>query len=251
VRQARCAESGSAPRANVPPAVALPQSLRRLTPDRVRDQPRLRALALAAGLIPPRTMHSTAEAALLSRLAGAADRVVELGVYEGASAVVLCRAMRAGAELHLVDPFIDPAATALRVGARASPSATRRAVERGKGRTGPVLHWHFVRSQDLGRAWNGGPVDLVFIDGDHSFEGCREDFELWREHVGTGGAIALHDARATQPGGVGLAGPTAVVDQLLRAEGAGWEITAEADSLVVAARARRGERGRPLEAPQL
>ena len=52
----------------------LPQALRRLTPDRVRDDPRLRAVALGAGLIPPRTMHSDGEAATLARLASSARR---------------------------------------------------------------------------------------------------------------------------------------------------------------------------------
>ena len=69
----------------------VPQALRRLTPDRLRDSPRLRALALGAGLIPPRTMHSPAEAEVIARLARGRRRVVELGVYEGSSAVVLCR----------------------------------------------------------------------------------------------------------------------------------------------------------------
>ena len=71
----------------------LPQSIRSAVPKGVRDQPALRAAALALGLIPPRTMHSPAEADVLARLADPATRVVEIGVYEGSSAVVLCRAM--------------------------------------------------------------------------------------------------------------------------------------------------------------
>ena len=33
---------------------------------------------------------------------------------------------------------------------------------------GPALRWHLARSQDVGRSWTGGAIDLVFIDGDHS-----------------------------------------------------------------------------------
>ena len=40
----------------------LPQRVRSLVPERIRDAPRLRALAVGAGVIPPRTMHSQAEA---------------------------------------------------------------------------------------------------------------------------------------------------------------------------------------------
>ena len=59
-------------------------------------------------------------------------------------------------------------------------------------------------------------MDLVFIDGDHSYEGCREDWEMWRDHVAPGGFAAFHDARAGRPGGRGAPGPTRVVDETFR-----------------------------------
>lgn len=214
----------------------LPKAVRRLTPDRVRHDPRLRALALGAGLIPPRTMHSPAEAEMIASLARGAGRVVELGVYEGSSAVVLCRVLGPDAELHLVDPFIDESGWALPPGARATPLATRLAVRRAARHDGPTVRWHIARSQDVGRAWTGGEVDLVFIDGDHSPEACREDFEVWSTHVGERGAIAFHDARDGLAGGRGSTGPTAVVDELFRSGAAEWSIAAEVDSLVVVRR---------------
>ncbi|HWF26163.1 MAG TPA: class I SAM-dependent methyltransferase [Solirubrobacteraceae bacterium] len=238
--------------------MAVPQAVRRLAPDRLRDDPRLRALALALGLIPPRTMHSAAESAALARLAAGARRVVELGVYEGSSALVLCRALGPGSELHLVDPFIDASGWALRPGAGASPTATQLVVRRAARHGGPAVRWHLARSQDVGATWTGGPVDLVFIDGDHSPEGCREDWERWHPHVAPGGAVAFHDARAGRAGGGGSPGPTSVVDAVFRIAagagagagagpragagagpraGAGWAIVEEVDSLVVVRRA--------------
>src|ERR1700727_3162159 len=200
----------------------LPQAVRRLTPDRLRDDPRLRAVALGAGLIPPRTMHSDGEAATLARLASGAHRVVELGVYEGSSAVVLARAMATGSELVLVDPYTaDTRWAALPQGAWANATASRLAVARAR------------RSQDVGRSWTGGPVDLVFIDGDHSYEGCREDWEQWRGHVSPGGFAAFHDARAGKPGGHGAPGPTRVVDEAFRSAD-------EIDALVVVRKAPAG-----------
>src|SRR4051794_41950302 len=85
--------------------MALPKAIRRLAPDRVRDDVRLRSVFVGAGLIPPRTMHSEQDAAVLRATATGRRRVVELGVYEGASAVVLCEVLDAEADLHLVDPF--------------------------------------------------------------------------------------------------------------------------------------------------
>jgi predicted O-methyltransferase YrrM len=213
-----------------------PQALRRLAPDRLRDDPRLRALALGLGLIPPRPMHTEAESAALRRLASGARRVVELGVYEGSSAVVLCRALAPGAELHLIDPFIDASGWALRPGWRANPTATRMAVRRAAAGGGPVIRWHVARSQDVGRSWAAGAVELVFIDGDHSPEGCREDWEVWHPHVAPGGAVAFHDARLGATGGTGSPGPTQVVHELFRRSDSDWTVVEEVDTLVVVRR---------------
>ena len=216
----------------------LPQSIRSAVPNSVRDQRTLRAVALALGVIPPRTMHSPEEASVLARLAGQATRVVELGVYEGSSAVVFCRAMAPGAELHLVDPFVDESGWALPRNWSTVPAAARMAVWRVARRGGPRTRWHIARSQDVGRRWDGGEVDLVFVDGDHSPEGCREDWDVWHPHVRPGGAIAFHDSRLEQPGGTGSPGPTVVVDEVFRSPGppAGWSLAAEVDTLVVVRR---------------
>jgi predicted O-methyltransferase YrrM len=37
------------------------------------------------------------------------------------------------------------------------------------------------------------PVDFLFIDGDHSFEGVKADFDTYSPLVRPGGVIALHD----------------------------------------------------------
>jgi predicted O-methyltransferase YrrM len=50
-----------------------------------------------------------------------------------------------------------------------------------------------VTKRELERALGGDPLDVLFIDGDHSYDGVRADFELYRELVRPGGLIALHD----------------------------------------------------------
>jgi predicted O-methyltransferase YrrM len=177
---------------------------------------------------------------MLVRLAGGARRVVELGVYEGSSALVFCSALDDSAELHLVDPFVDESGWALPPGWRSTPTAARRAVARAARRGGPAIHWHVARSQDVGRVWTGGSVDLVFIDGDHSPEGCGDDWEVWHGHVAPGGFVAFHDARDGLPGGKGSPGPTSVVDRLFRSGDSDWRIVEEVDSLVVVRRVRPG-----------
>jgi predicted O-methyltransferase YrrM len=36
-------------------------------------------------------------------------------------------------------------------------------------------------------------IDLLFIDGDHSFQGCLNDLEQWFPRVAPGGHVLLHD----------------------------------------------------------
>jgi predicted O-methyltransferase YrrM len=52
------------------------------------------------------------------------------------------------------------------------------------------------RRDMLGRvkaALRGQELDYLFIDGDHTYEGVKQDFELYAPLVRKGGVIALHD----------------------------------------------------------
>ncbi len=180
-------------------------------------------------------MHSDEDARVLLDAARGARRVVEIGVYEGASAVVLLEVLGPDAELHLVDPF-GAHPDALPGGWGASEWATRRTLVRATRRRGAQaarLHWHVAFSHEVAARWRG-TVDLVFIDGDHSQAGCELDWSSWHDFVAVGGHVVFHDARAGEPGGRGLPGPSAVVAGRFRGEGTpGWAICAEADRTVV------------------
>lgn len=43
----------------------------------------------------------------------------------------------------------------------------------------------------------GRKIDFLFIDGDHTYEGVKQDFETFKPLVAKGGIIALHDAAET------------------------------------------------------
>lgn len=48
-------------------------------------------------------------------------------------------------------------------------------------------------SETLGPGWNR-PISLLVIDGDHTYEGVKRDFESWEPHVVPGGRIVFDDA---------------------------------------------------------
>ena len=209
--------------------MALPAAIRRRMPDRLRHSARARALALRTGLVPPRTMHSPAESALLAELARGRCRAVEIGVYEGSSALVLAGALPLDAELHLVEPF----GAGMEFWEPADEHAVKAVVARAtRRRGGPHVRWHVQTSEAAASGWSV-PVELVFIDGDHSQIACRLDWELWSPHVAAGGVVIFHDANGGDPG------PTAVVKDLFGDGGAGrrgWRVSVRRDTMVAVTR---------------
>lgn len=43
-------------------------------------------------------------------------------------------------------------------------------------------------------------IDVLFIDGDHSYEGCKADIDAWSPSVNAGGVLLFHDADEGGPG---------------------------------------------------
>jgi predicted O-methyltransferase YrrM len=49
-----------------------------------------------------------------------------------------------------------------------------------------------ARSADVAITWNK-PIEMLFIDGDHSYEGCLSDIEHWGRFVIKDGYLVFHD----------------------------------------------------------
>jgi predicted O-methyltransferase YrrM len=120
------------------------------------------------------------EAALLFRLARdvEAGTIAEIGRFRGGSTVMFSSALPAGAELwsyDLSDRYdgeLDQALTRL-------------------GLRGKV---HLVVGDSRTVEPPAAPLHLLFIDGDHSYEGARADFDRWSAFVRPGGHVLFHDA---------------------------------------------------------
>ena len=48
------------------------------------------------------------------------------------------------------------------------------------------------RSEDVAKDFKES-IDLLFIDGDHSYEICRKDASLWIPLMRNGGTVIFHD----------------------------------------------------------
>jgi predicted O-methyltransferase YrrM len=61
---------------------------------------------------------------------------------------------------------------------------------------------HEPQTLEAARAALGGrQVDMLFIDGDHTYEGVKQDFEMYRSLLRSGGVVAFHDIVPPSPNG--------------------------------------------------
>lgn len=85
----------------------------------------------------------------------------------------------------------------------------------------PMTSRHYVMgdSSDIGKTWNK-PVDLLIVDGDHTFEGVNKDIEAWFPHVVPGGYIFFHDVLEREGGfnGAGVWKPGGVAKAIAYAD---------------------------------
>ncbi|RYI09689.1 MAG: class I SAM-dependent methyltransferase [Acetobacteraceae bacterium] len=119
-------------------------------------------------------------------------RIFEIGTYKGASSELMLRLLPEAQVISIA--YVNPAETrqfnndelgADEVGALVS-AANRARYTQLIGDSHQIDPVAFVRDH--------GRMDLVFIDGDHSRDGVRQDTALADAILAPGGAIAWHDA---------------------------------------------------------
>lgn len=154
-----------------------------------------------------RTQVTPGEHAVLQRHASGKQCVVELGVFEGATSRLLRDVMAPAGNLWCIDPF--PCGW---LGFSYSYSIAEREVT--KSRNG---HASFIRqySHNAVRDWHE-PIDMLFIDADHSYEAVKRDWQTWSPHVVQGGVVSLHDSRVVKGRTDSETGPARLVKELLQ-----------------------------------
>jgi len=119
--------------------------------------------------------------------------MLEIGSFKGKSTVALASvAMRySSGPVIAVDPHSSPSITDPGAGATGSSWDDFQASLRAAG-VERAVEAHRAYSHDVARGWDR-PIRLLWIDGDHTYRGAKEDLELFRAHLAPGGIVALHD----------------------------------------------------------
>lgn len=156
----------------------------------------------------------------LCRYAKASYRLVELGTGYGACACLMLLASSSHATVYSVDPFTrDTHGTW-----QSSPAIAHQHVQHAA----QVLKFDATRwtlyvmsSHEAAEkaAYARARFDLVFVDGDHTYEAVQQDVNDWLPLLRVGGVLLLHDSRRLpdKPAAEfhrGWPGPTQVANDL-------------------------------------
>lgn len=133
------------------------------------------------------------EQAAIYRLAKGRKQAVDLGTYRGLSAVILGLACD---RVHTIDAYEQrPSGTEYDILQGHSLEATRALCNR----FGNMACEQSDTIEASGH-WSGPPVDVLFVDADHSENGTLGNVFRWLPHVATRGLVMLHDDNELHPG---------------------------------------------------
>ena len=159
----------------------------RVGPVRSLESVQIARGSLARGAVQKRSEFAPFLATVLKRRP---KTVVEIGRAAGGSLWALCRAAASDATIVSVD---------LPNGPFGGTEASADDVSRLDGYAQPRQSLYLIEAnshdpETVSRVRDLAPrIDLLFIDGDHSYEGVRADFEAYAPLVPEGGLVALHD----------------------------------------------------------
>jgi predicted O-methyltransferase YrrM len=128
--------------------------------------------------------------------------IVEIGSFIGSASILLAgaRKLRRTGKLHCVDPF-DASGDIVSVPEYARilthyEGTTQLEIFRANVRKAGVANWlsiHQGRAEHVASGW-ALPIDMLFMDGDHSPEGVSAAYESWSHWLKPNGLLALHNS---------------------------------------------------------
>jgi predicted O-methyltransferase YrrM len=115
--------------------------------------------------------------------------IVELGVWDGFSLIAWARP--AIGQVYGIDWFKgDPQA-----GIKNPDEMERKCVQNILNSGCPNIHLLRSSFDDGAKSWKG-PIDILHIDGQHTYAAVSHDFATWSPFVRKGGVIVMHDTQS-------------------------------------------------------
>jgi predicted O-methyltransferase YrrM len=102
--------------------------------------------------------------------------IVDIGTAQGGSAFIFALSSKPSVKVYTIDPSQNEKFIFLR---------------KEWGLEEKIVFLHQT-SQDAAKGWDK-EIDMLFIDGSHSYSGVKNDFLWFGSHVKKGGIVAFHD----------------------------------------------------------
>ncbi len=153
--------------------------------------------------------------------------ILEIGSFKGLSVIYLYAGNQGRNQIYCIDLW------------DAEPARGKKENQRTGRRAKPSIYQSFLNNVDCIKAnvipikansqdveWKT-PLGMLFIDGDHSFEGCRADYERFAHYVIPGGFLAIHDYNPRKYPGV-----VNVINDIVKPSGL-WDVHNQVGTLMV------------------
>lgn len=151
------------------------------------------------GLIPDAVGEALAE---LAATVPAGQAIVEIGSFKGKSTCFLASGAAEDVHVWAVDPWDLSGNPTGRFGF-ADPS-TREQFDRQVEEAGYAEKITAIRgfSVEEAASWDGPPIGLLYVDGDHSERAVFNDYDAWRPHLAAGATVVFDDLDTPRNPGV-------------------------------------------------
>jgi len=183
------------------------------------------------GLVPAETQTTSAERDCIASHAFDKRKAAEVGVWHGITTCRIAQCLGPSGIVYAVDNY-PPGRLGLSLQYYVAWRNTRKWRNKIQfvRKTGKEAAAYFAQV-------GGAEFDFVFIDGDHSYEGLRADWEAWAPLIAPDGIVALHDSCSSES--INLEGTGSVIctqDVILR-DGR-FELIEQVDTLSIMRRKR-------------
>lgn len=116
--------------------------------------------------------------------------IVEVGSAHGASSTILAEAAQElKGSLYCIDSFPEDYYGQEKFGEYGYQAFKKNVLDK----YGKLVTFIRGTSSDVKDAQFGGAIDILFIDGDHSYQGVRNDLRILIPKLRSGGYVAFHD----------------------------------------------------------